>query len=529
MASSLVRLTVVLGCCAIAGINADGTYNLPAAVAVAAAAADSDNWGSARETLTDSLDPLGWTPKPTAAPDSSSSNSNDSSSGTKNKHALELELRKDDDEDEDDDDGDSDAEYPTTCGTGYSPGGALAPNREAATCDQGSFCTADLAAQRVGCCAEGDAGRCSIATACVDSAAARFLRQRADSKTLSCTDRKEICLTFSYVVDSGTGVYDGFQMFKCTRRGNDRTITVQQPASFDYSSATTDLPIPTITRTAPPGEATRTTTDPTTTFPTSDQGTRTATTTNPNSGLPTTSTTASGDSSSSSLPASPPQDVGGSSMGATSTSNRTGTIVGGVVGGVGGAALIATAVLFLLYRRRKRDQRTQPDGSSGTGTGPDLGATYYPGPQDPPLHPTQYGHEPLSSPPMGQVSPSNNNDNSNLAAAAIPPTATSRSNTRRTVSSRTPSSFLAAATRRAMSPKSADDDGGDAVSPISSRPSSSSAGAPESPHWQQQQQQMGGLSPASPSSSSMMPPVQYNRFSPPPPEHFQAYRPYPGT
>lgn len=170
MASSLVRLTV-LG--AIAGVNAaDGWWFK------ARADDNENNWRPARETVTDSLDPLGWTPKPTSAPNSNS-NSNSNSS---EKYALEL-RQNDDDNDNDDEDVGND--FPTICATRrVSGGGVLGPEENTITCGGGSFCTADDRAQRVGCCDEEDAGACAIPTTCVDLADLPFLRQRANSKTM---------------------------------------------------------------------------------------------------------------------------------------------------------------------------------------------------------------------------------------------------------------------------------------------------------------------------------------------------------
>ncbi|RYP91452.1 hypothetical protein DL770_002391 [Monosporascus sp. CRB-9-2] len=187
-------------------------------------------------------------------------------------------------------------------------------------------------------------------------------------------------------------------------------------------------------------------------------------------------------------PAPVAQDAGGSN------SSKTGAIVGGVVGGLGGIALIA-AVIFFLYRRKKKAKAAAP---------PDyitpLGPTYYPGPEDPPLHPNQYGS---SSQPMAQAT-QHDAPGTGYPPVSYPPAAVVPGDRR---VNRAPSPFYP------MSPKTAEDDG--AVSPIESTPSVSPPDSPQSPYAR--------------TVSPTMPPVQYNRFSPPPPQQFQAYRPYPGT
>ncbi|RYP01165.1 hypothetical protein DL764_006288 [Monosporascus ibericus] len=189
-----------------------------------------------------------------------------------------------------------------------------------------------------------------------------------------------------------------------------------------------------------------------------------------------------------SIPSSVAQAAGGSN------SSKTGAIVGGVVGGLGGIALIA-AVIFFLYRRKKRAKAATP---------PDyitpLGPTYYPGPEDPPLHPNQYGS---SSQPVAQATQHDAPGTGYLPVSYPPATAVPADR----YVNRAPSPYYP------MSPKTAEDDA--AVSPIESTSSVSPPDSPQSPYAR-------ALSPT-------MPPVQYNRFSPPPPQQFQAYRPYPGT
>lgn len=193
MASSLVWLTVL----GFAGVNAaaaaDGWWWFNKARAdndgAAAAAGADNNWRPARETVTGSLDPLGWTPKPTST--LMISNIDNSSEKKKKEYAL-VDLRQngdDDDDDSDDDDDDGDKEddgdaLPTICATRWGAGGILDPKDATITCGEGSFCTADDRAQRVGCCDTRQAGDCAIPTTCVDLADMRFLRQRADPETM---------------------------------------------------------------------------------------------------------------------------------------------------------------------------------------------------------------------------------------------------------------------------------------------------------------------------------------------------------
>lgn len=188
MASSLVWLTV-LGFAGVNAAAADGWwwFNKARADNDDAAAADN-NWRPARETVTGSLDPLGWTPKPTST--LMISNIDNSSEKKKKEYALvDLRQNGDDDDDSDDDDDDGDKEddgdaLPTICATRWGAGGILDPKDATITCGEGSFCTADDRAQRVGCCDTRQAGDCAIPTTCVDLADMRFLRQRADPETM---------------------------------------------------------------------------------------------------------------------------------------------------------------------------------------------------------------------------------------------------------------------------------------------------------------------------------------------------------
>ncbi|RYP77129.1 hypothetical protein DL771_001419 [Monosporascus sp. 5C6A] len=177
-----------------------------------------------------------------------------------------------------------------------------------------------------------------------------------------------------------------------------------------------------------------------------------------------------------------------------SNSSRTGAIVGGVVGGLGGIALIAAVIFFLYRRKNKAKPEAPPDYITP------LGPTYYPGPEDPPLHPNQYGS---SSQSMAQPT-QHDAPGTGYPLVSYPPTAAVPVDRH---ANGAPSPYYP------MSPKTAEDDA--AVSPIASTPSVSPPDSPQSPYAR--------------TVSPTMPPVQYNRFSPPPPEQFQAYRPYPGT
>ncbi|RYP48051.1 hypothetical protein DL768_005973 [Monosporascus sp. mg162] len=267
------------------------------------------------------------------------------------------------------------------------------------------------------------------------------------------------CTTYAYRDDYGSA-YGGYSMFTCGDSRNPRTIIVGHTASFEYNTIDTSPDMPTISTTVPPSETT---------------------------GL-ATSTTNLLSSSSSEAPTPFPVAADGSN------SSKTGAIVGGVVGGLGGIALIA-AVIFFLYRQKKKAKAAAP---------PDyitpLGPTYYPGPEDPPLHPNQYGS---SSQPMAQAT-QHDAQGTGYPPVSYPPAATVPMD--RHVNGG-PSPYYP------MPPKTAEDDA--AVSPIESTPSVSPPDSPQSPYAR--------------TVSPTMPPVQYNRFSPPPPQQFQAYRPYPGT
>ncbi|RYP48875.1 hypothetical protein DL769_011152 [Monosporascus sp. CRB-8-3] len=390
-------------------------------------------------------DPPGWTPKPTPAPGSNN---------------LGLELRQDDD-------------YSiATCATRFISTGDGITQEYPIMCRRGSFCSADEENERVGCCSERDAADCIIPIACVEFALPPPFRP--DPSTMYCNDRTPYCTTYVYGDGYGS-VYDGYRMFTCGVWMSPTIISVGHTSSFEDHTTDTSL-IPSILPITFP--------DPETT------------------GLALSTTSLSGSSSSSSSeaptaitvtvepsrPSSVAQDAGGSN------SSATGAIVGGVVGGLGGIALIA-AVIFFLYRRRKKAKAAAP---------PDyitpLGPTYYPGPEDPPLHPNQYGS---SSQSMAQAT-RHDAPGTGYPPVSYPPAAAMPVDRH---ANGGPSPYYP------MSPKTAEDDA--AVSPVESTPSVSPPDSPQSPHAR--------------TVSPTMPPVQYNRFSPPPPQQFQAYRPYPGT
>ena len=248
-------------------------------------------------------------------------------------------------------------------------------------------------------------------------------------------------------------------------------------------------------------------------------------TTNPDSG-PITVTTSDG-----SVITIPPADPSATTSsgaepipqeGISSDSNSTnaGAIAGGVVGGVGGIALIAALVWFFLRRRRKENSA---DGTaSDFDQGPAASATYQPGPQDPPLHPAQYG---TLSNRMSQAT-LYNGENSNRglgnfaqglgAGAGAGAAGAFGADSRASRASRGASSYLAVSHRT----NHGNDDEARPVSPISSAnvtvcsPTTASAG------------HMAAAGPVSPESTMAMPYMPYDRSYPPPPHNFQAYRPY---
>ncbi|RYO88058.1 hypothetical protein DL762_003943 [Monosporascus cannonballus] len=322
------------------------------------------------------------------------------------------------------------------------------------TCGRGSFCSADEENERVGCCSERDAADCIIPIACVEVDLPPF---RPDPSTMYCYGN----------------VYDGYEMFTCGS-WSPGIISVGHTSSFEYHTTGTSLN----TAMPPPITLPRSeTTDlaPSTTSPTSSSS---------GSEAPTAITVTVEPS----RPLSAAQGAGGSN------SSKTGAIVGGVVGGLGGIALIAAIIFFLYLRKKKAKAAASPDYITP------LGPTYYPGPEDPPLHPNQYGSLSQS---MGQVT-QRDAPGTGYPPASYPPAAAMPVDRH---ANRAPSPYYP------MSPKTAEDDA--AVSPIESTPSVSPPDSPQSPYAR--------------TVSPTMPPVQYNRFSPPPPQQFQAYRPYPGT
>ena len=196
-----------------------------------------------------------------------------------------------------------------------------------------------------------------------------------------------------------------------------------------------------------------------------------------------------------------------------SNSPNAGAIAGGVIGGVGGVLMIAALVLFFLRRRKTKST----DGTaSRLGQDSALSATYYPGPQDPPLHPTQYG--PLS-PPMGLTTPYHNGNNDrNLTNSGAAVGAGESAAPRVSRTSGAPSSYLNVL--HGMG-------GGGQERPVSPMSSNATGSPPGSPQQSHSASSAPGL--VSPTSPMPMPSIQYNQFNLPPPEGFQAYRPYPGT
>ncbi|KAI0157235.1 hypothetical protein GGR57DRAFT_60589 [Xylariaceae sp. FL1272] len=353
-------------------------------------------------------------------------------------------------------------------------------DNEAITCDADSRCNFNRREDVVGCCSM-NAGSCEVHTSCIDST--RSLAT-VGPLTTSCGDSdRPYCVTYTYAVDFFHTLY-GASFVGCAAK----------EATDGYEIGTSPGPL---TTTATPTAATVTVTF----TPSSDSTTTTATPT-----------------------------PGASSSDKPSRSNHVGAIVGGVIGGLAGLALIVAAILFFLYRRKRRLREEEANPPLGRKMPP---SDIYPNEVIPG---SQYPSTFYGDPPPGMV------QTSHQPEVGYPPNAYATPNqifTGYNYSSEAPSYFHPAA---APPPKPNDE----AVSPIEPSPvspvspaehyntmvSALSNPSPPLQPLQPSHRQSEYLQPSQRQSGYLQPThrqSEYSPHSPAPPEHFQSYRPYPGT
>ncbi|KAI1772932.1 hypothetical protein F4818DRAFT_128854 [Hypoxylon cercidicola] len=147
---------------------------------------DAGNWGPAKHTagLTE-IDPVGWTPKPTAPP------------GAK---PLDLDLRR------------RQQTVMNTCG--YPADNISAP---AITCSNGEYCHAMEWQSVAGCCSEANRRDCRVPTTCIEST--RSQSSRPDSRTLVCDDpARPRCVTYLYDASFFEN-FNGYSFLACGSDG----------------------------------------------------------------------------------------------------------------------------------------------------------------------------------------------------------------------------------------------------------------------------------------------------------------------
>ncbi|ETS80119.1 hypothetical protein PFICI_07648 [Pestalotiopsis fici W106-1] len=261
---------------------------------------ETERWEPARETDgIMNLDPMGWTPKPTSAPEA---------------NAVEKELRKRD--------------GTSTCGyySGYSSSAAV-------VCQGSAQCIVNDWDAVMGCCASADINDCNIYTSCLPSRSAASFSGTYSDYTLFCTESDyPNCVTYSY--DSYDPLYAGYSALGCGYAAGVYSVEYYAPI---LGSALTGSSTTRTTHTSSKTRSSATSGDDSLPGSTSASSSSMSTT---SSGSTSTSTAAAAASSSS----------GGS----------TGAIVGGVVGGIAGLGLLALGIFFLIRQHNKNKQQQQP-------------------------------------------------------------------------------------------------------------------------------------------------------------------------
>ncbi|KAI8625333.1 hypothetical protein F5Y19DRAFT_267920 [Xylariaceae sp. FL1651] len=344
----------------------------------------------------------------------------------------------------------------------------------AITCNGGAYCKLDHLSKVVGCCAETlNPLFCTVPTTCLEST--RSAQWSGDSLTTYCSNRdRPHCVTYSYDANFWEDLY-GASFIGCAAEAASGTIAATSASDWVPDNSTTS--------TEPPATSTST------------GGGRTITVTVSNPGGGASST------------------VEPSSSSVGSGSKNVGAIVGGVVGGVAGLALIVAAILFFLYRRKKRSQE------SGLPLGRKL----------PPSENDVYPHEPIPGSQYPSTfygeAPPGMAQTSDQPIMGYPPHGYGTTNTMFASEPNHSSEAPAYFAPRVAPPKRQDE----AVSPIEPSPVS-----PVSPA-ENYNTMVSALTNPSPPLQPLQPAVhhhhqsEYSQYSPPPPQQYQSYHPYPGT
>ncbi|KAI0398263.1 hypothetical protein F5Y17DRAFT_473445 [Xylariaceae sp. FL0594] len=376
---------------------------------------------------------------------------------------------------------------------GYSDDSLGSP---AVSCGVGEFCRPDRQYAVVGCCSAANPRGCIVPTMCLDSTQSTRW-STADPLTTYCGDRdRPRCVTRTYDANFFDSLY-GASFVGCAAIAETGNIVASLAAASSGGASSTGS-LSTFTST---------------------------------NGVLTTTVTVNVPDSSASPTRVPPHANGG-----RSSSVSPGVIAGSVVGGVAGLALIIGAVLFFLYRRKKRAEDPTPLGLSRKmpPSDRDIYRNEVPGSQ---YASTFFGEAP---PGMAQTT-----DQPIMRYPAEPyGTANAMFAPSHDRSAEAPIYFTPGApltkAREEVSP--VDSSPVSPVSPAEHYNTMVSALSNDSPplqplqpavrHHQRQQQAQPPQQAQQPQQMQQMQQHRqsvYAQFSPPPPEHYQSYRPYPGT
>ncbi|KAI2629147.1 hypothetical protein GGS26DRAFT_115320 [Hypomontagnella submonticulosa] len=167
-------------------------------------------WGPAKDTVGPAeIDPVGWTPKPTAPP------------GAK---PFDFELRR--------------RQQTTTTITAVATCGFPVDNKSAPaiTCDEGAYCFEVAADAAAGCCTERNRRDCKIPTTCVET---RREATQTDPRTLFCDDpSRPRCVTYLYDENFFENLY-GVSFLACGEDAGSSTIATSPPIGWAPTSDVT--------------------------------------------------------------------------------------------------------------------------------------------------------------------------------------------------------------------------------------------------------------------------------------------------
>ncbi|KAI1192014.1 hypothetical protein F5B17DRAFT_126427 [Nemania serpens] len=354
---------------------------------------------------------------------------------------------------------------PTICG--YS---VNMPDGPPVTCDSGGFCRLDRVLSIVGCCTVTNPRGCIVPTACLEFT--KSAQWSGDPLTTYCDNsNRPHCVTHSYDASFFDPLY-GAYFIGCGARAASGDIVATSPLAGSNASSTQ------------PASTTAT------------------------NGVITTTVTVG-------IPSSPTAASPGSSV--SHGSKNVAAIAGGVVGGVAGLALIAAAIFFFLYRRRKRLQASDSL-ALGRKMPPSDHDIYHDMYHNEPIPGSQYPSTFYGEAPPGMVQASDQ------PIISYPPN-TYGFQVPVYPAEQNPSAEVPAYHTSRIVPSKPQDD---VVSPIEESPVS-----PVSPA-ENYNTMVSALSNPSPPLQPLQPAArrprsEYAQYSPAPPEQWQSYRPYPGT